>query len=173
MKTLKDLMDSIPNYAKDVKTNIKNLVSEKNPVLSPKHVFGSALTVSYVLKDKGLIEIMEFEARKYLSEDEISLSRTSSIMMAMTNSYYCFTHISSDKEFLDMPVALVTKSSKNQNIDFEVFSLAASIINSCSICIDSHQEKLFSCGFKRQEIQMVAQISAIFAAVAQFLVIKN
>jgi alkyl hydroperoxide reductase subunit D len=173
MKTLQDLIESIPTYAKDVKTNIQNFVSEKNPVLTPKHVFGSALTVSYVLKDKSLIEIMEFEAKKYLSADEISLARTASIMMAMTNSYYCFTHISSDKEFLDMPVGLVMKSAKNQNIDFEVFALAASIINSCSICIDSHQEKLINAGFRRKEIQMVAQISAIFAAVAQLLVIKN
>ena len=74
-----------------------------------------------------------------------------------------------------MPVSLVMSSIKNpkiDKIDFEIFALSASIINSCSMCIDSHEEKLFRNGFSMQQIQMVAQIASVIASVAQIFAIE-
>ncbi|MBU6141086.1 MAG: carboxymuconolactone decarboxylase family protein [Proteobacteria bacterium] len=176
MKTLQELKLQIPDYAKDVKTNLENLFNEKNSVLVAKNTFGAALSAAYATKEKSLIQVMENESQNYLSSEEISAVKTAVVMMAMNNSYYCFTHVSADKEYLEMPVGLVMASIKNPKInkaDFEVFALSASIINSCSICIDSHQEKLFRDGFSRKEIQAVAQIASVMASLAQILVIQN
>ncbi len=176
MKTLEELKSQIPDYAKDIRTNLENLLGEKNKVLTSKNAFGAALASAYATKEKSLIQVMESEAKNHLSVEEISAAKTAAVMMAMNNSYYCFTHVSVDKEYLEMPVGLVMTSIKNPKInrvDFEVFALSASIINSCSICIDSHQEQLFRDGFTRDKIQAVAQISSVMSAVAQILIIQN
>ena len=100
MKTLEELKSSIPAYAKDVKANIDHLISEKNKVLNPKNTFSAALAAAYATKERKLIRIIEHEAEKHLSEAEITAAKNASVMMAMNNSYYCFTHVSADKEFL-------------------------------------------------------------------------
>lgn len=176
MKNLAELKAAIPDYCKDIRTNIDRFISEKNKVLEAKYVFGVALTSAYTTKDKTLIKVLEKEAKNYLSDSEISLTKMATSMMAMNNSYYCFTHVSADKEYLEMPSTLVMSSIKNlkaNRTDFEVFALSASIINSCSICIDSHEIRLYNDGFSREKIQMIAQIASIVASIAQVFAIEN
>lgn len=176
MKTLDELKAKLPHFAKDVKTNLEELLGEKNKALLPSRIFGAALTSAYALKDKTLIKVIENEAKNFMSEAEINSAKMAVSIMAMNNSYYCFTHIAEDKEYLEMPSGLAMQSVKNpkiDQIDFEIFSFAASIINSCSMCIDSHESKLFNGGVTREQIQMIAKIAAVMSAVAQVLAIQQ
>jgi alkyl hydroperoxide reductase subunit D len=170
MKNLEELKSSIPDFAKDAKINLGSLVSLENQVLSAKQVFGSALTAAYVIKNKSLTSAIENEANQILSEAEIKAAKTAAVLMAMNNIYYRFTHISHDKEYSQMPAGLRMQGIANHGIDkidFEVFSLAASIINGCGMCIDAHANQLLKHGHNKSQVQMVAKIAATINSVAQ------
>lgn len=176
MKNLEELKSLIPDFAKDVKINLGSLLSQQNQALSAKQVFGAALASAYVLKNKNLISIIENEANQLLSEIEINAVKSASVLMAMNNIYYRFTHISHDKEYAQMPAGLRMQGIVNHGIDkndFEIFSLSASIINGCGMCIDAHANQLLKHGFNKSQIQMVAKIVAVVSSVAQLLTIQN
>ena len=176
MKNLEELKSSIPDFAKDAKINLGSLVSLENQVLSAKQVFGSALTSAYVIKNKSLTSAIENEANQILSEAEIKAAKTAAVLMAMNNVYYRFTHISHDKEYSQMPAGLRMQGIANHGIDkidFEVFSLAASVINGCGMCIDAHANQLLKHGYNKSQVQMVAKIAATINSVAQVLELNS
>lgn len=172
MKNLEELKSQIPDYAKDVKINLGSLLTQENQALAPKQVFGAALTSAYVTKEKLLIQILENEAEKILSEAEMKAAKTAAVLMAMNNIYYRFLHISADKEYAQMPAGLRMQGIANHGIDkidFEIFSLAASIINGCGMCIDAHAVQLTKHGLTKVQIQLVAKVAAVVNSAAQLL----
>lgn len=176
MQNLEELKSAIPDYAKDVKINLGTLVNQENQVLTAKQVFGSALTSAYVTKQKSLIRVLENEVQNILSEAEVKAVKTSASLMGMNNIYYRFLHISHDKEYSQMPAGLRMQGIMNHGIDkidFEIFSLAASVVNGCGMCIDAHANQLIKHGISKTQVQMVAKIAAVINSVAQVLVIEN
>lgn len=176
MKNLEELKSLIPDFAKDVKINLGSLINQENQVLSAKQVFGSALTSAYVIGQKDLISVLENESAQILSEAEINAAKTSASLMAMNNIYYRFLHISHDKEYSQMPAGLRMQGIVNHGIDkidFEVFSLAASVINGCGMCIDAHANQLIKHQMSKTQIQMIAKIAAVINSVAQVLRINS
>lgn len=176
MQNLEELKNQIPDYAKDIKINLQTLVSHENQALSTKQVFGSALASAYATKEKTLIKILENEAKNFLSEVELKAVKTAATLMAMNNIYYRFSHLSADKEYSQMPAGLRMKGIADhgiEKIDFEIFSLAVSIINGCGMCIDAHANQLLKHGITKSQVQMVAKIAAVINSAAQVLVIQN
>ncbi len=176
MKNLESLKAVIPDYAKDVKINLGSLISPENQGITTKQVFGAALTAAYATKEKILIKILENEVQNILSEVEVKAVKTAASLMAMNNIYYRFLHISADKEYAQMPAGLRMQGIASHGIDkidFEVFSLAASIINGCGMCIDAHANQLTKHGFTKYQVQMVAKVAAVVNSAAQVLIIEN
>jgi len=167
---------TIPNYAKDVKINLTTLINQEKGVLTTKQAFGAALASAHAAKENSLIKILENEVENILSDAELASLRTAAALMAMNNIYYRFAHITSDKEYLHMPVGLRMRGISDHGIDkndFEVFSLAVSIINGCSGCIDAHANNLIKHGMSKTQVKMVAKIAAVINSVAQVLLIQN
>jgi lipoyl-dependent peroxiredoxin subunit D len=176
MNNLEELKTALPEYAKDVKINLSTLVSQENQALTAKQVFGAALTSAYVTKEKTLIQVLENEVQNILSEVELKAVKTSAALMGMNNIYYRFLHISHDKEYGQMPAGLRMQGIMNHGIDkidFEIFSLAASVVNGCGMCIDAHANQLVKRGISKTQVQMVAKIAAVVNSAAQVLVIEN
>ena len=176
MENLESLKSIIPDYAKDVKINLQSLVTPENPALTAQQVFGAALTSAYATKEKTLIQILQNEVQNILSEAEVKAVKTAATLMAMNNIYYRFLHISEDKEYSQMPAGLRMRGIADhgiEKIDFEIFSLAASIINGCGMGIDAHANQLIKHGISKSQIQMVAKIAAIVNSAAQVLIIEN
>jgi alkyl hydroperoxide reductase subunit D len=176
MQNLQELKSIIPDYAKDVKINLSTLINQENQVLTVKQVFGAALASAYGTKEKTLIKILENEVQNILSDVEINAVKTASILMAMNNIYYRFLHISEDKEYSQMPAGLRMRGIMDhgiEKVDFEVFSLAVSIINGCGMCIDAHANQLIKHGMSKNQIQMIAKIAAVVNSSAQLLKIIN
>lgn len=176
MKNLEMLKSQIPDYAKDVKINLQTLLNQENQALTAKQIFGAALASSYSTKQKSLIEIIENEAKNILSEAEINAAKIAATLMAMNNIYYRFVHLSEDKEYSKMPAGLRMRGILDhgiEKIDFEVFSLAVSIINGCGMCIDAHANQLLKHGITKSQVQMVAKIAAVINSAAQVLIIQN
>lgn len=96
--------------------------------------------------------------------------------MAMNNIYYRFLHISADKEYSQMPAGTRMRAILDhgiEKVDFEIFSLAVSIINGCGMCIDAHASQLLKHGLTKTQVQLTAKIAATVKSAAQVLVIQN
>jgi alkyl hydroperoxide reductase subunit D len=176
MQNLETLTQSVPDYARDVKINLQSLLSSDNSTLTQKQIFGAALASAYAAKEKTLIKILQNEAQNILSEVELKAVKTATALMAMNNIYYRFLHISADKEYSQLPAGLRMRGILDhgiEKIDFEVFSLAVSIINGCGMCIDAHANQLLKHGMSKSQIQMTAKIAAVVNSAAQVLIIEN
>ncbi len=176
MTNLENLLTQIPAYGRDIKINLQNILTQENQFLSNKQIVGSALAVAYSAKEKNLIKALENHAQNILSESEISAAKTAASLMAMNNIYYRFTHISDDKDYAQMPVGLRMQGIANHGIDkidFEIFSLAVSILNGCGMCIDAHANQLLKQQLTKNHVQLIAKIAAIINSAAAVLTIEN
>ena len=123
-----------------------------------------------------MIKILENEVQNILSENELKAVRTAASLMAMNNIYYRFTHLSDDKEYSQMPAGLRMRGIVDhgiEKVDFEIYSLAVSIINGCGMCIDAHANQIAKHGFSKSQMQMVAKIAAVINSAAQVFMIQN
>jgi len=165
---MQNLLSQIPAYAKDAKINLQNLLSSE--VLTKKQILGAALACAYETKDRTLIAALENEAQNILSTQEIDAVKTAAVLMAMNNIYYRFLHLSEDKEYAQMQAGLRMQGIANHGIDkidFEIFSLAVSILNGCGMCIDAHAKALLNHGVAKVAVQMVAKIAGVINSIAQ------
>lgn len=176
MTNLKTLASDIPNYAADIRSNLTKLISEDNKLLTPKQIFGAALAAAYAAKEKSAITDLKNEARFHLSNTEMEVIKTATSNATMNNIYRIFVDATQDPEFDELHVALSNDNAQNHTIDkidFEVFSLATSIINCCRRSIKTHVNKLTDLGLTKQQIQMIAKIVAVVGSSAQILTIEE
>lgn len=172
---IETLKNQIPDYARDLKINLQNILNSEGHALQPKQIWGAALASAYATKNRTLINIFENEVQNILSEVEIKAVKTAASLMAMNNIYYRFVHLSHDKEYSTMPAGLRMQGIANHGIDkidFEIFSLAVSIINGCGMCIDAHANQLLKHGLSKLQVQVVAKIAAVVNSVDQILIIE-
>lgn len=175
MKNIQEIASSLPEYAKDTKINLQTIISQENQNLSAKQVFGSALASAYATKNQSLILAIENEAKEILSEAEIRGAKIATSLMAMNNIYYRFLHLVEDEQYSKMPAGLRMKGIVDngiEKIDFEIMSLAVSVINGCQMCVVAHARQLEKHGISKIQIQEVAKISAVINAVSQTLALS-
>jgi alkyl hydroperoxide reductase subunit D len=93
--------------------------------------------------------------------------------MGKTNVWYKLAGIQEDAEVKQIPPRLRMQVMVNHGgvpkRSFEVFSLAASIVNACPVCITSHTAVLRQEGLSAQQIADIGRIAAVVKAVADTL----
>ncbi len=165
--TLEQLLNSLPEYAKDIKINLKNVLDVERSRLSPKQIAIVSLACAITTKNKEIIAAIEENAKLVLDEKEFNAAKGSSVIMGMNNIYYRFTHLVSNKAYEAMSPALRMQIIANHGIDkldFELSCLAVSSINGCGACIDSHESVLKKEGFDEAKIQDAIKIAAVINA---------
>ncbi|KTD57301.1 carboxymuconolactone decarboxylase family protein [Legionella shakespearei] len=163
---LEHIKQSIPEVAKDIRLNlVKVLDLEQNDGLNEQQILGSALSVAYSLGDKELIKELE---EVIIDVQLINAAQLAASLMAMTNIYYRFTHLTEDSEVEHLPAGLRMQGMMNPGVSrvtFETLSLAVSALNGCGTCVSSHARQLKEHGFSSAAIARVGRISAVIHAV--------
>jgi alkyl hydroperoxide reductase subunit D len=165
--SLKQFVDTLPDYAKDLRLNTSSLLSDQT--LGDQRKFGLILACAHGSGYRPLVAAAEAEVEGKLSPEAANAARAAAAVMAMNNVYYRFVHLASNAEYGTMPARLRMNVIANPGIekdDFELFSLAVSAMNGCGMCIDSHERVLQQHGVKAETIQAAARIGAIIKAVA-------
>lgn len=162
---LENIKQNIPDIAKDIRLNLSKVLElEQNDGLSEQQILGSALAVAYSLGDQELIkEIKEV----VVDEQVINAAQLAASLMAMTNIYYRFTHLTEDSEVEHLPAGLRMQGMMSPGVDrvtFETLSLAVSALNGCGTCVSSHARQLREQGFSATAIARVGRISAVIHA---------
>lgn len=161
-----NIKQEIPEIAKDIRLNLSKVLDvTQNDGLSEGQILGSALAVAYSLDDKELVTALKEQIRE---EAIISAAQLAASLMAMTNIYYRFTHLTANQEVEHLPAGLRMQGMMNPGVDkatFEILSLAVSALNGCGTCVSSHAHQLKEHGFSAPAIARVGRISAVIHAV--------
>lgn len=169
--TLEQLLESLPDYAKDTKLNVKALILNST-TLTLKQTAIIALATAVATKNKTLIDAVAAQFENVLSQTETNAAKAAAVIMGMNNVYYRFLHLAANKEYEKMPAGLRMNIISNHGIevkDFEFASIAVSAINGCGLCIDSHEKTLKKHGATVAEIQQAVKIAGVVNAVATAL----
>ncbi len=164
MSNFEAFLDSLPDYAKDIKLNAKSLLVTGGGSLSAKQLGICAITSAITTKNANLIQLIEDFFAPNLSAEELFAARGCAAIMGMNNVYYRFLHLTSNQDYKVMQPGLrmsIIASHGIENKDFELAALAASAITGCGLCVDSHEKKLKNEGFSGDAIQQAVKIAAV------------
>jgi len=168
--SLEALRAQLPEYAKDLRLNLESLLSGAGaPDLEPRQARAVALASAIASRHRPLAEAMGSAASELLSPEEIAGVHAAAAMMAMTNVYYRFTHLVSNKEYESLRTGLRMNVMRDPGIDkasFELCALAVSAVNGCGQCMDSHERTLRQHGVSAQGVQSAVRIAAVVHAAA-------
>jgi lipoyl-dependent peroxiredoxin subunit D len=168
--TLTALKSALPDYAKDLRLNLDTVLTESGaPGLTDPQIRAVALASAIAARHQPLVEAVTAFAGEKLDETQIKGARAAASMMGMTNVYYRFLHLVSNKEYEHLRANLRMTVMANPGIDkaaFELASLAVSAINGCGMCMDSHEKVLREHGVNAQGVQSAVRIAAVIHAVA-------
>ena len=168
------LKEQLPEFAKDARINLmKVLDRSQTDGLTDKQLVGVALAIAYHLGNTVLLQgLVEFKK-------DVELDRAAKIaasLMAMSNLYYRFIHLSEEPELAQVPAGLRMQGMMNSGVDkvtFELMCLGVSILNGCGACISAHTRQLKEHGLSAQALARVGKITAVLHAVHVSLAIPT
>ncbi|MEH6630107.1 MAG: carboxymuconolactone decarboxylase family protein [Halopseudomonas aestusnigri] len=165
--SISDLKSAVPDYAKDLKLNITNVLT--STTLNEQQIWGTALASALVSRNAFVIKSVNAEAKDKLSPEAITAAKSAASIMGMNNIYYRFAHLSGNEDYLKLPARLrmnVIGRPGVDKVDFELWSLAVSSINGCGMCIESHEKQVAAGGISKEGIQDAIRIAAVMHALA-------
>lgn len=168
--TLEILLESIPNWAKDLKLNLSSVLRQTE--LTPQQLWGTAVASAIASRQHDVLQAITSEARKNLTDAALDAARTAGALMGMNNVYYRFLHLTSNEKYGTMPARLRMQGIRSHGVDqldFELWCTAASAIKGCGNCVDSHERVLREKGITEETILAAVRIASVLHAVATVL----
>lgn len=167
---LEQLLDLIPDYAKDLRVNLGNVLQQQE--LTPQQAWGTAVCCALATGSPLLTAALEAEAAKHIDAQAVTAAKSAAAIMGMNNIFYRFRHLSGNEKFASMPARLrmqVIRTHGSDPVDFELWCLAASAVNGCGICVQAHENVLREKGVSDESILASVRIASVVHAVAQVL----
>jgi alkyl hydroperoxide reductase subunit D len=164
---LEQLLEACPEYAKDLRLNLGSVL--RQPELTEQQAWGTAVCSAMAARNPQVLEALLAEAGKHLSEQAIYAAKAAAAMMGMNNIFYRFRHLSGNEKYAAMPARLrmqVIRTHGSDPVDFEMWCLAASAINGCGVCVESHEKVLREKGAAEETILGAVRIASIVHAFA-------
>lgn len=170
MKTIETVLNSLPEYAKDIKLNLSSL-NNNHTHITDQQFYGIILAAAFASKNSDLVEAANNSISQHLDTQALNGVKAAATIMSMTNIYYRFTDLVENENYAKMAAGLRMNIIRDHGVnktDFEMWSLAVSIINGCSMCINAHEKQLVtSHGITPDAIGLIAKISAVIHALAR------
>lgn len=163
--TLDELLPA--DTAKDLRLSLR--VIREPRVLTPAQAWGTALAAAHAARGASVLRAVATEAAAQLSPEAARGATLAATLMAMNNVYYRFTHLVGAPEYGQLGAGLRMQGLANPGVpkvDFELWSLAASIVNGCGMCMTAHERQLRAVGVPAEAVQEVARIAAVVHAAA-------
>ena len=160
---LQEIINQLPEFAKDIKLNVSSIINNHS-LLTEQQFAGLLLAVALTKKDKQLIAAIKHDYATILDEKLQNGVHAAHAIMSMTNIYYKFINMVGKENYSTIPAGLrmnILRDPGIDKIDFELYSLAVSIVNGCEFCIKAHEAQLSKHGVAPEVIQVTAKISAI------------
>ena len=167
---LEKVAELIPDYAKDLRLNLTSLLRQTE--LTEQQFWGSMVTCAMACRNGILVEEILPEAATHLSPDAFAAAKSAAAVMGMNNIFFRFGHLSSNEKYRTMPSKLrmnVIRTHGANPVDFELWCLAASAVNGCGTCVDSHEQVVREKGISEEAVLAAVRVASILHGVATVL----
>jgi alkyl hydroperoxide reductase subunit D len=168
--TLTELMETLPSYARDLKLNFSTLSQQKE--LTEQQVWGTLVASAVAARNSDLTQALVAEAALHLSPQALEAAKAAAAMMGMNNVYYRFQHLTTNENYRTMPAKLrmnVLRSHLVDQVDFELWSAAASAIKGCGVCVDSHEKIIRHKGLSEEAVLAAIRLASVIHGLATVL----
>lgn len=168
--TLEHLRDSLPDYAKDMKLNLSNVLAQTE--LNEQQLWGTALATAMAAGSPTLLAAIANEAKSKLNPTAFTAAQSAATVMGMNNVYYRFLHLVSDEKYRTIPARLrmnVIRTHGSDPVDFELWCLAVSAINNCQACVASHESVVKEKGMTQEQVLAAVRVAGVIHAVASVI----
>jgi len=159
---------SIPDYAKDTRLNIDNVI--KRSTLSPIEAEAVALAAAFAT---GNTKFWTWLHSQLTDQKEADAALTAASLMSMNNIWYPFVEMTEDENLKGLPANLrmnaISVHGGTTKARFEAYSLAASIVGKCHFCVKAHYDTLKEEGYTVEQLRDIGRISAVIVAVSRVL----
>jgi alkyl hydroperoxide reductase subunit D len=167
---LNELMETLPVYARDLKLNFSTLSQQKE--LTEQQIWGTLVASAVASRNSDLTKAMLTEAALHLSPQALDAAKAAAAIMGMNNVYYRFQHLTSNENYRTMPAKLrmnVLRSHGVDQVDFELWSAAASAIKGCGVCVDSHEKIVRHKGLSEDAVLAAIRLASVIHGLATVL----
>ena len=170
MMSLEPILESLHDYAKDLRLNWSSLVNATE--LTDPQKWASLDASAYGARNPHLLAAVEAEAAGHISPEVVNAAKGAAAIMGMNNVFYRFHHLSNTEKYSTMPARLrmnIMRTHGADQLDFEFWSLVVSAINGCAKCVNSHERVLLEKGVSEESILAGVRIAAVVHGVAAAL----
>jgi alkyl hydroperoxide reductase subunit D len=167
MKHIDALRESLPDHARDLRMNLSSVLAESS--LTEGQRWGVAVASAAASRRRDLLDAVVADARAAAGDAVVEDGLAASALMAMNNVFYRFRHMVGKDGYGQLPARLrMNRLAKpaTTRVDLELFSLAASAIHGCEVCVKSHERAVLEGGLSEQNVHDAVRIAAVVHGVA-------
>jgi alkyl hydroperoxide reductase subunit D len=167
MAALDAIRDALPETARDIKLNVQSVLQDGS--LSAVQRWGVAVTAAATARNRPLLDAIVADALTVIDPAVVDDALAAAALMAMNNVYYRFRHMVGKPGYEQKPARLrMNRLAKpaGSKADLELFSLAASAINGCEICVQAHEKAVIDAGLTEDNVHDAVRIAATIHAAA-------
>jgi len=169
--SLDALIDTLPEYAKDLKLNYSSLV-RNNTELTPQQLWGTVVATAIATRNNALTAAALAHAATQLTPTALEAAKAAAAIMGMNNIYYRFHHLTGNEKYATLPARLrmnVLRTHGADPVDFELWSLAVSAINGCGKCVDAHEKIVREKGATEELVAAIIRVASVIHAIGPVL----
>jgi alkyl hydroperoxide reductase subunit D len=168
MSWVDTVKEALPDFAKDTKLNLDAVInrSKLDPVLAQ----GCALAAAMATGNGKLVAVIE---QGMENDVEVDAALTAGAIMAQNNVWYPYIEMVDDPALSGLPAQLrmnaILTHGGTTKLNFEAYSLAASIVGKCHFCVKAHYNTLKAEGLDVEQLRDIGRVAAVINSVAKVL----
>jgi alkyl hydroperoxide reductase subunit D len=168
-KSLELLREGDSRYIKDLKVNLKNVLTSEH--LSEKETSLLGLAIAANQNNEVLVEYFtNLSKEKGASDAEIGDAVACTSLLASNNVLYRFRHFAKKEKYEQLPARLKMNIMMKPVLGkefFELASLAVSAVNGCEQCVKSHEHSLIELGSSEERIFDAVRLSSVVVSLSK------
>mgnify|MGYP000278776005 CR=1 FL=1 len=169
--TLQHLATADSKYLRDLKLNVKAVLTSENLSLKETHLL--ALAIASNNNKEILVNAFAAKAKANEATDaEIADAQACASLLAANNVFYRFRHFVDKEVYNNAPAKLrmnIMMSPVLGKEFFELVSLAVSAVNGCEMCVKSHEQSVLHAGGTENRIWDAIRIASIITSLGKII----
>jgi alkyl hydroperoxide reductase subunit D len=160
------IKSALPDYAKDTRLNIDAVLLRST--LDADVAMGCAVSALAATGNGKLVALILADTPVHADS-----AMTAASIMSTNNVWYPFVEMTEDPALKGLPAQLrmnaIASHGGTTKVNFEAFSLAASIVGKCHFCVKSHYDLLKAEGMSVENLRDIGRIASVMNSVAKVL----
>jgi alkyl hydroperoxide reductase subunit D len=161
-----NIKDKLPEYAKDIKLNLDAIVNRSS--FDPEEVLYISIAAAFAAGNAELMGSLTLQATNVQERDA---ALAAGAVMAQNNIWYPYLDMVDDERLKGLPAQLrmntIASHGGTTKEKFEAYSLAASIIGKCHLCVKAHYAELNKQGYSIEQLRDIGRISSTIHALSK------